>query len=1421
MEGIISIFFNVIILVFLFFGALWGFIRGLRKTSSRAIFLLLTAIITIFVTPLVTKFILNIGTTVTVMDNESKVVPLSESFSFMIDEIVGYKLTQNYPILRDILINIPRAIINVLVFVAVFWVLKIFLYPLNFLFYRLTFAPKVKDKRLPKHRMLGALVGLASGLVVTFSTMVPFYGIMDIVSTANTIKINSDKDNEISLTKATSGATDKMVLAYETSATNLLTKYTGIKSLGLLVFDNLTIQNYGESSITLRKEVENIAQMTTSIDDFIKTLDNYKADENAITQEEIANVITKLKTVVSNTREVKMIDGLGDILIPAISGYIKENDLAITNNENVNKYILAMTSELSSNNNLNLFSEVNNILTFIEYINEQNLLAPIINNEFSNATEIFNSIDDEFVTNFNEKLFNIEIVDTCVPHVINIALSFATDAIDIEMDETTASSAEIKTDLNKLITKVVNFGKSIDTSSSSLISTNSIIPLGEMLDAVKDSVIITDVTYSNVLDYASVKLQDLTSEVIPEDIQNFFNNGMLKNLHNIDSWTNDLTTLNEGLNILRNKENGIIGEVQEGEDLRQGFSIDFKVEEAKLINFGKALDLLETTKLLGNKVDTTIDNQNYNISPIKMLFIDILNMANNTITENNMQKFENVVSDMKKNILNNTQTNAKFWQDEMEYTSPLIEEVYNMIDNNNVDITDTLGKNLDSARKSCLLGGTTTIGLVSTALDMAKENILGSNFEYEENVSLQTTNDKIYDLFTSIDEELHGNKIKNILTPGQATFDNNFWEKEFKSYNKLKDISNETENITSTQGAIDIADDLDYIFENSETIKKSKLSSIVACTIDQIKTDEIDGVKGEINTLLNKISSNLKSEEFFNDKDTTDFWTIELNYMNDLYNVEFDGDNVVSQLNTIGRSLDEVAIKGKTIDTGIENDPQTSEDESKKEYRKSCLIEEEDIRKILSKSIDEMKGNILNSFTEGIIKTTVETALRDIATNLSNTSIIKTISFENELTHLQTLANIEINPDAFKVVEIKDTDTPEEKAVKEELIANNSSSLVKIGEDLDSIGHHVVNEIGLIKYSTNNDYTTYEYTNSRIITREIISNLIVGIFDVAKNTANTQIEDNMDDVDDADKIKVAFDNTIIRIENQIKNVTESHKVFSWARELSYITTLTNLNAGEEYDIDNTGDKLSTNLDTIAFNLKADNVTYLDIVHDAQGYITLMPEGEKTNSLFITREILKNSVKDLNSTISIEEINDKCKPIITDLINNLSSKVAGNTATANTSTHYSTFTKAFDDLKAVKDDITNKFDVFNTGLTLNDIILSGNASEYDNLLQGLQSKLVCHNITTRKVAILLLDELYNTMVILTSSLNDEYKFENIDTGKYIVKVKEHYTTVNNNQNANVIAERYHDTSKDTDTTNILEDFDNPFVRLTKLYQIPII
>ena len=120
MGNYITLGLNIMLGIFIGFGVLWGFIRGMRKSLSRTIFLLITSLLLVlFITPL-TNALLSIKFDVSIASNgEMELIGkynLAEILEFYIKEFLGQELVTKHPELSKILIQIPVLFINSIIY---------------------------------------------------------------------------------------------------------------------------------------------------------------------------------------------------------------------------------------------------------------------------------------------------------------------------------------------------------------------------------------------------------------------------------------------------------------------------------------------------------------------------------------------------------------------------------------------------------------------------------------------------------------------------------------------------------------------------------------------------------------------------------------------------------------------------------------------------------------------------------------------------------------------------------------------------------------------------------------------------------------------------------------------------------------------------------------------------------------------------------------------------------------------------------------------------------------------------------------------------------------------------------------------------------------------------------------------------------
>lgn len=1589
MAEYIKLGFSILLLVFIFFGFIWGLIRGLRKTLSRGLFLLITTIILLFVTIPITGLLLNIPVTATISNNteiiRSGSMPISEVISEYVKLFIGESFVTKNPEILNIITAIPIILINSIVYLILFWVLKYLLYPLNYLFYRLLFAPKKKKEILgfsefnsdnddnlkpidnddkdylhslfdtsnssqnqsnntqpetnsnentntdtnkvvlgsifdnlkteelnqsnnqfeqitplmdssntsietpdstsdyntnkidnskfnpditnnqildenktglfikedpkaeenktlefdvhitnnnqnqdninisdtktkrqkkikpKKYRFWGGLVGIAVGLLVSFNTMIPIYGIFNIIENANNIKLDNLSENTITLDNVTNGFTTELLNGYESSAMNIVSTYTGLNALGVASFDVITSKTIDGTKITLREDINNILKTVNSIDEMLALFKQYSTEGNltGITQEQLTQLLAALRDVVDKTKEVKIINVLTDYLIPLSCNIIIENEIKLTDNDNVNNMITDLLTALSGVDGIKVFDEIYAILDVAEYINNQRLLVKIINNDLSKPVEILNSLDSDFGRQLTTKLFNSKLVYITAPHLINIGLQVLDEQVKFGFKENNATSEEIKSSIIDLIDQLILTGKTFDDNSSIYITPESLIPLGNALNTIKNGNLLTEDTYLNLVDYAISLLQDIIRDAIPEELVDTINNKLLANTTRVNDWSIEFTKINNAFTTLRNKENGILGDIQEGKNLRQGFTIHFDIKEKENVinNLGKALDQLESTTLFGTPYATKLegDSNDYNVTTTSHAINALFDYINNNIIgefddNDQMKKLGEIITDIQTNLVKSNHTYLStnpFWENEFKAISPLITNLYTTIETGEFEMSQELGTQLDRAKTGVLLGNDTTLKLMSKAIDIVKDQMLGEEFVYNDGTSSeQSTDDLIYELFEAIKTKLNSNETYDILKT-----DNTFWQKEINAFISLKNIADKSDTITDIDKAILLAEDLDTVY-SSVIIPKAELSKTIASVIKQIKSDVTTGTEGEINNIIDSIANDLENDTFFEDKELKYFWAIELNYIKELYNIKFEDDGeykVLDNLTIIGKTLDQVTL-GYTKTTA--DDPTTPDvDESNTEsIRKSYFISHNMLRNVLKCSINEIKTSVLSGFEDATIKTSVSTALTSIQTNLGDTTNIPIISFERELYNLQKLAKLEISTDLFesnaeiskltylgytldniafntqsvggnefydelvnsKIITrsiintmLKDivavakttnsTDaintTIDNIAIEiQNVIDNNSiiswtnelgfiNDLMKLKEhtDISSATTNTYNEIGeildKIAFNRLSDNTFDSKQNSVIITRSNLNTTIANLILTVKTTDNQ-------------KLHATIDNLSTSI------TTNSEKIFSWIRELSFVDKLIKLNENNISAIDTTQDKeklliLGENLDALAFNiLYTPTATYDDCKY-TNGILTY----KGNNSVIITRPLLKITVADFLETAKDTEATTGSKEeIINELIENTTNTV--NITNEISNNYYTNFNLVFEDLISVKDTVDESVNN-NNNKNLNTL----NGQSIDIMLDSLQDKLVCHNITTRKVAILLLSEINKTMINL--------------------------------------------------------------------------
>lgn len=147
---IINLVITGIIAFFLISGMFWGLVRGLRKTAIRSVWLVVTAgILILFLSSTITNAIMNAEITIN-MDGET-FNGFKELIAYYVENsnVDMSALGESLDVVVQTLIAYVSIFLNSIVFVVLFWILKIVLLPLNWALSKWVFIGK-KEKQYRK-----------------------------------------------------------------------------------------------------------------------------------------------------------------------------------------------------------------------------------------------------------------------------------------------------------------------------------------------------------------------------------------------------------------------------------------------------------------------------------------------------------------------------------------------------------------------------------------------------------------------------------------------------------------------------------------------------------------------------------------------------------------------------------------------------------------------------------------------------------------------------------------------------------------------------------------------------------------------------------------------------------------------------------------------------------------------------------------------------------------------------------------------------------------------------------------------------------------------------------------------------------------------------------------------------------------------
>lgn len=858
--------------LFLLFGMFWGMVRGLQKTTFRAGWIIVVAVILMFLTPIITKAVMDIELPFLSMTIDGvEYNTLNQLAEYGIKQIPTYgELIASNPDTLDIMVTLVTLLINAFIFVLLFWATKIVLWPVWAIIAGIFFKKKDKNgNKKPKYRLLGTIVGGVLGLLVGATTLMPVLGVVNIVSQIEddtygkyTKRVVNEETGEEEEVELEGGEFSKLGLEkviyyiniYDKSIAEKLLKYTGIEGYTNLTFDLLSTAIIDDEKVVLRNEVKNVVLTVGSINTLTKmNFDN-------LTQQKVRELITAAKTLVNQVFNIKSITALGNSLFETVLTDIAENPNSViklpsTGEELFDEAINDGVTDLKDFTFSAIKNELLAILNIAEIANEKDIICKVVNKEVTETQQILALFDTETVNGITDQIFSMRTMSTFLPIVVNTGIEYLAKSISAEgfqINDETATAEEVKELFKTMTNTVFAIANSLDMDSKYYITDNTLPLAGKLLDAIKNYGGLDAENYAILMNAVEDKLYNMASKALEdfdEDMEGIKNNVLsaINNLGEVTSFETEFNTIN-----------GMFDPIIE---IMDGMSKEEK--EIDLAKAGKVLDALKSTQLFGNKINSIMQSG--------------IDFAKTVIPED-FSDLTVVVERVKTHIPSVTN-----WETELGKLTGLVDVARKIFDSQDLKeailaedstILTDLGKELDTLDTSVLFGGEIK-NIVKTLI-----NQLGD--------------------FSSDNEDMLTSSVNQIKANLENATNIN-WEKEFgvikTLINSVMDLG-ESENTSEQIAAIGATLD-DVLEANSVLVDRKVINKMVEAAIDQFAGDiEAGSDMAEIVATIKGVITTVETISFEQ----------ELKCLNDLLNDISDINADTLNFATFGAMLDSYDI---------------------------------------------------------------------------------------------------------------------------------------------------------------------------------------------------------------------------------------------------------------------------------------------------------------------------------------------------------------------------------------------------------------------------------------------------------------------------------------------------------------------------------
>ena len=440
-------------LLFTILGFILGWFRGLSKSLTRLIMVLAVGVLTFFVVPEITKSILEMDVSrMNLTIGDIQVMTVQDLVTDLLRQIpIVEDIIEASPTFETVIEILPRAIVNVLLFVVLFFVFKWMTMIIYWIIAGVCFSKK-KMAGKDKHNFIGAVLGAVQGLIIVFVIMVPFYGVVNIINPIanaldkeqNGVQIEQTFTMDAQYVAAGSGETTKKENSI-TATVDTLTKYVdnfenvwinkvlgfvGVNKLGARMFEELTTVESKQTELSIIKEVNVISEAYPYLNPIIN--DGLDIQDN--------DQIEGLKNAINELYASPILSNIVKEIVPEVAyrwsnGYdfcgIKKPKVDDASMQSLIDVVLLKLSVAQGDT---IKTDIDTTLDIIMIANDANLIKTISEN--GDIMDVLSAPGNEtLISDIIGKALESTTLKAVLPEIVDVGMGFVYDALDIDKED--------------------------------------------------------------------------------------------------------------------------------------------------------------------------------------------------------------------------------------------------------------------------------------------------------------------------------------------------------------------------------------------------------------------------------------------------------------------------------------------------------------------------------------------------------------------------------------------------------------------------------------------------------------------------------------------------------------------------------------------------------------------------------------------------------------------------------------------------------------------------------------------------------------------------------------------------------------------------------------------------------------------------